>query len=322
MGVWWVIQIWAYPVVVARYFPLLVDRLFHPQGLFGPAYAFPLENFLLWFLLRLLKVRSLAALVAFHWGVLLVFITTAYFLFRRKLDPHLADRAFLLFLLSPFPFTAGVLHLPNNDVLVFLLMLLAWALPAALPRFLVGLLLGWAHYPTALAGWLAWTLSRRRCPEGSLMALLLGTLAGAVLLKVFLRALGLPPDARLQFFALWADQIFRWGVMALPFWLWSLLGPLWIVIFWMRPERRRGLFRALLLAVAASALAMDRTRIAGGVLFWPVLESVLTDPGVLEKLRGKRLVFLVIFWAVWPFTYVWENRLLLPWLGFRTLPLP
>ncbi len=319
---WWVVQIWAYPVVVARYFPLLVDRLFHPEGLFAPAYAFPLENYLLWFLLRLLGIRSLEALVAFHWVCLLGFIATAYGMFRWKFGSRHADRAFLLFMISPFPFTAGVLHLPNNDVLVFLLMLFAWAVPARLPRFLTGLLLGWAHYPTALTGWIAWMLVRRRRPETSHLALLLGIFVGTVLLKVYLRILGLPPDSRFQFFALWMDQILRWGIILFPLWLWSFLGPLWIVIFWMRPERRKGLFRALLLAVAASALAMDRTRIAGGVLFWPVLESVLTDPGVLEKLRGKRLVFLVIFWAVWPFTYVWENRLLLPWLGFRTLPLP
>ncbi len=307
-------------MVVARYFPLLVDRLFHPKGLFGPAYAFPLENFLLWLLLRILRIRSLGALVAFQWVCLLGLIAAAYALFCRKLDPRQADRAFLLFLLSPFAFTAGVLHLPNNDVLVFLLMLLAWATSARSHRFLVGFLLGWTHYPTALAGWGAWMLARGQRPQASHLALLLGILMGMGLLKSVLHTLGIPPDTRLQFLALWLDQIARWGIVSLPFWLWSLLGPLWFAVFWMDPASRRRLFRALLLALAASALAMDRTRIAHGVLFWPVLEGLFTNPGCLDKFEGKRLTFLVILWAVWPFTYVWENHLLLPWLGFRTLP--
>lgn len=79
---------------------------------------------------------------------------------------------------------------------------------------------------------------------------------------------------------------------------------------------------ALGVAMLGSALAMDRTRIASAVLFWPVLDQWIGNPETLESLRGRDLKNVMILWALWPFTYVWENHLLLPWLGFRTLPFP
>jgi len=315
MGVGWVILVFVHPVNLHPYFPRLVDYFFRWDG------GYLLENFVLWSLLWIMGIHSVPRLVVLHLVLFLLFLGVAYVVLQRKLGASLAHRAFFLLLVSPFPFLAGVFSLPNNDGLTLLFMLLVWGAVGIVPRFLLGFLLGWIHYPSAIAGWLAWMLVRLKAADRTHWALGLGMVMGTLSLKVFLyHTFGVLPDSRLQFLVIWLDWILWMGVQLFPVSLWSFLGPLWFVVFWMEPRERKGFFRALLFAGGLSFLVLDRTRIPALILFWSVLDHLIGNPDVLRKLDGRRLAFLTIFWMLWPFTYVWESFLVLPWMGLIPAP--
>ncbi len=288
--------------------------------IFPPAYAFPVENALLWGLLRGLGIRSRETLLLFHLSLVLLFVGLTLWILRRRLPPERFPTAALLFFLSPFPFTAAVLHLPNNDGLTLLLMTLAWALPSSPGRLILGVLLGWSHYPTAFLGWIAWVIARGTRPSRSQILLLGGILLGWGSLRIVLTHLGVPPDTRLQFLAIWIDKILIWGLATLPLWVWSTLGMLWALVPHLPREHRSRLLRALAVALLAGMVVMDRTRVTTLVIWWSVLENLLLRPEGWALVENRRLLKLTAIWFLWPFTYVWENHLLLPFWGFRTLP--
>jgi hypothetical protein len=268
------------------------------------------------FLAWLLGATSPAAFFALHLvlsvGFAVLFIVTAF--------SHLPEREarISLVLFSVLPVSATAFFWVSTDSLTLFLMMLALALPQRWPvGALVGTVLGTQHFEQAffafgalltgslLARWGGWTAGR---PLHWTLALLLGTVAGKLILVVLFHLLGVEVNSgRLYWLARHLPLLLEQFFLHFHVILFSVLGLGWLALIKYAERGRESL--PFLVALAGLMLLLpisgDQTRVLAVVTF-PLLAGFwLFSSHFLASLSDRWVAWLLMAWVIVPWGWVW-----------------
>jgi hypothetical protein len=284
-----------------------------------------------------LGLRTTLPYVLFHLGVVLAAFAGLVVVVRMRFGDLAARAATVALFCSPLSnLLLTWLGQPDAFTFAFATALVVLDWPPLL--LLAGVGLGLSGFEQGLfvaAGAVAvrWIDERRRTtrPAITSAAIVVGLLAGKVLLEAYHRRYGIHPQSRLDFvlmvgFARWFGEFFG----NFPTWLFSIFNALWVFLAAVYLRHRRSLRVPALLLVALVApvfVTLDQTRVYA-LVSWPVvLWAVLwatrdadagDDPAVVRRL----LTITLLLGLVLPRIMVWESntyassiRLLTSWLA-------